>query len=182
MARQSKSKKCVSLCAPPAPPDKCETKQKWAETVQEFLVRGNAFDLAVGLVIGVAFGKIVTSLIEDLIMPMLLCATGDFSIRDKFWVCRTRKYATIGELERAGIVTVGAFADLDAAVAAGVDISVRVSGLDEAKEIGLNSVNWGNFIQVLVTFLILVLVLASLVFAIQRLRCATERRLAKKSS
>ena len=48
---------------------------------KEFAVKGNAFDLAVGVIIGGAFGKIVTSVIDDLIMPIVAAIAGkpDFS-------------------------------------------------------------------------------------------------------
>ena len=48
---------------------------------QEFAVKGNAFDLAVGVIIGAAFGAIVTSLVGDIFMPVIGAATGglDFS-------------------------------------------------------------------------------------------------------
>ncbi len=43
---------------------------------KEFAVKGNAFDLAVGVIIGGAFGKIVTSIVDDLIMPVVGALTG----------------------------------------------------------------------------------------------------------
>src|SRR6185503_13974209 len=48
---------------------------------QEFAIKGNAFDLAVGVIIGAAFGSIVTSLVGDIFMPVVGAATGglDFS-------------------------------------------------------------------------------------------------------
>ncbi|EOR28291.1 large-conductance mechanosensitive channel [Elizabethkingia meningoseptica ATCC 13253 = NBRC 12535] len=48
---------------------------------REFAIKGNAFDLAVGVIIGAAFGKIVTSIIEDLIMPIVaaIISKPDFS-------------------------------------------------------------------------------------------------------
>lgn len=48
---------------------------------KEFAVKGNAFDLAVGVIIGGAFGKIVTSVVDDLIMPIVAAIVGkpDFS-------------------------------------------------------------------------------------------------------
>src|ERR1700760_2231285 len=48
---------------------------------QEFAIKGNAFDLAVGVIIGAAFGAIVTSLVGDIIMPIIGAVTGglDFS-------------------------------------------------------------------------------------------------------
>jgi large conductance mechanosensitive channel len=51
------------------------------EEFKKFALRGNVVDLAVGIIIGVAFGAIVTSLVEDIIMPVIGAATGglDFS-------------------------------------------------------------------------------------------------------
>lgn len=49
-----------------------------------FIARGNVLDLAVGVIIGAAFGKIVTSLTEDLIMPVISLATGGINFSNKF--------------------------------------------------------------------------------------------------
>ena len=51
-----------------------------------FLSRGNVLDLAVGVIIGAAFGKIVTSLTEDVIMPVIGFATGGVDFTNKFIV------------------------------------------------------------------------------------------------
>jgi len=51
-----------------------------------FLARGNVLDLAVGVIIGAAFGKIVTSLTEDMIMPVIGMATGGVNFTNKFIV------------------------------------------------------------------------------------------------
>jgi large conductance mechanosensitive channel len=51
-----------------------------------FIARGNVLDLAVGVIIGAAFGKIVTSLTEDLIMPILGLITGGINFSNKFVV------------------------------------------------------------------------------------------------
>jgi large conductance mechanosensitive channel len=51
---------------------------------KEFAMRGNVVDLAVGVVIGAAFGKIVTSLVNDLIMPPIGKLTGGVDFNDKF--------------------------------------------------------------------------------------------------
>lgn len=48
-----------------------------------FILRGNVVDLAVGLIIGAAFGGIVTSLVEDIIMPPIALVTGDVDFSDK---------------------------------------------------------------------------------------------------
>ncbi|MCQ2287874.1 MAG: large conductance mechanosensitive channel protein MscL [Muribaculaceae bacterium] len=51
---------------------------------KEFAVKGNVMDMAVGVIIGGAFGKIVTSLVEDIIMPLVSVATGGVNFTDKF--------------------------------------------------------------------------------------------------
>lgn len=55
--------------------------KKMAKEFKEFIARGNAIDLAVGVVIGSAFGKIVTSIVDDLLMPIIGIIIGgyDFS-------------------------------------------------------------------------------------------------------
>jgi large conductance mechanosensitive channel len=50
---------------------------------REFAVKGNAIDLAVGVVIGAAFGKVVTSIVDDLIMPIVGGLTGGIDFSDK---------------------------------------------------------------------------------------------------
>ena len=54
-----------------------------------FILRGNVMDLAVGVIIGAAFGKIVTSLTEDLIMPVVSLVTGGVNFSNKFLVLGT---------------------------------------------------------------------------------------------
>lgn len=51
-------------------------KSKFLKDFKEFAMRGNVFDMAVGVIIGAAFGKIVTSLVNDLIMPVIGKITG----------------------------------------------------------------------------------------------------------
>lgn len=53
---------------------------------KEFAVKGNVIDMAVGVVIGAAFGKIVTSLVNDVIMPAVGVLTGGINFSDKKWV------------------------------------------------------------------------------------------------
>jgi large conductance mechanosensitive channel len=53
-----------------------------------FAMRGNVVDLAVGVIIGAAFGKIVSSLVSDVMMPMIGLATGGVSFADKQFVLR----------------------------------------------------------------------------------------------
>lgn len=55
---------------------------------KEFALRGNVIDLAVGVIIGAAFGKIVTSLVEDLIMPTIGYATGGVDFSNLKWIIK----------------------------------------------------------------------------------------------
>ena len=55
---------------------------------KEFAVRGNVVDMAVGIVIGAAFGKIVTSLVSDIILPPVGWLTGGIDVSEMKWVLR----------------------------------------------------------------------------------------------
>ncbi|MBD5314737.1 MAG: large-conductance mechanosensitive channel protein MscL [Bacteroides sp.] len=59
---------------------------KFLTEFKEFAMRGNVIDMAVGVVIGGAFGKIVSSLVDDLIMPLVGVATGGMNFTDYKWV------------------------------------------------------------------------------------------------
>lgn len=59
---------------------------KFLSDFKEFAMRGNVVDMAVGVVIGAAFGKIVSSLVDDLIMPLVGVATGGMNFTDYKWV------------------------------------------------------------------------------------------------
>jgi large conductance mechanosensitive channel len=62
--------------------------KKFIEEFKKFAVKGNAIDLAVGVVIGGAFGKIVTSLVNDIIMPPLGLITGNVDFSEKVIVLK----------------------------------------------------------------------------------------------
>ncbi len=80
-----------------------------------FIMRGNVVDLAVGVIIGAAFGKITTSLVSDIIMPPLGLVVGKIDFSNFFipltWTDVT--YKTIAEAQAAGVTTwnVGMFAN-----------------------------------------------------------------------
>ena len=65
-------------------------------------MRGNVMDMAVGVIIGGAFGKIVTSLVEDVIMPLISKATGGVSFVDLFINLGEGSYKTLAEAKKAG--------------------------------------------------------------------------------
>lgn len=56
--------------------------KKFIQEFKEFISKGNVVDMAVGVIIGGAFGKIVTSLVNDVIMPLVSLATGGLSVAD----------------------------------------------------------------------------------------------------
>lgn len=60
--------------------------KKFLNEFKEFAMRGNVVDMAVGVIIGAAFGKIVTSLVNDIIMPAIGMLTGGVNFSDYKWV------------------------------------------------------------------------------------------------
>lgn len=69
---------------------------------KEFIKRGNVMDLAVAVIIGAAFGKIVSSVTDDLIMPVLSLATGKIDFTNLFYALDGKTYATLAEAKKAG--------------------------------------------------------------------------------
>ena len=57
-------------------------KSKFLADFKAFAMRGNVIDMAVGVIIGGAFGKIVSSLVNDIIMPLIGMLTGGISVSD----------------------------------------------------------------------------------------------------
>jgi large conductance mechanosensitive channel len=77
---------------------------------KEFAMRGNVIDLAVGVIIGAAFGKIVTSLVNDVLMPPIGLLLGNMDFSNLF-VSLRGTYDTVGAAEAAGapIIKYGVF-------------------------------------------------------------------------
>ena len=69
---------------------------------KEFAVKGNVMDMAVGVIIGGAFGKIVTSLVSDVLMPLIGKLTGGVSFVDLFVNLGDGNYKTLAEAKEAG--------------------------------------------------------------------------------
>ena len=111
----------------------------WNE-FKAFVMRGNVMDLAVGVIIGAAFGAIVKSLVDDLIMPPLGLVTGGVDFSDKYLLLK------------------------DGATAA-----APYASLAAAKEAGAVTLNYGLFLNNILTFLIVALAIFVLVRAINRL-------------
>lgn len=72
---------------------------------REFIARGHVIDLAVAVVIGAAFGKIVTSVVNDLIMPPIGMALGSVDFTDLFVALNGMSYGSLAEAEAAGAPT-----------------------------------------------------------------------------
>ena len=69
---------------------------------KQFITRGNVMDMAVGVIVGGAFGKIVTSLVNDVIMPLVGMLTGGIDFSNLFLPLDGNTYATLAEAEAAG--------------------------------------------------------------------------------
>lgn len=78
---------------------------------KEFAVKGNAMDMAVGIIVGAAFGKIVSSLVNDVIMPPIGKLMGGVDFTGLFVNLGAESYATLAEAKAAGAATLnyGAF-------------------------------------------------------------------------
>ena len=105
---------------------------------KDFIARANVFDLAVAVIIGVALGKVVTSLVEGIIMPPIGMILGRMDFASLFFVLDSSK---------------------------GVPVS-----LAEAKAKGIPVVAYGSFINDIVNFLIVALVIFVLVKIVNKLR------------
>ena len=107
---------------------------------KEFAMRGNVMDLTVGVIIGGAFGKIVDSAVNDLVMPivsMLMGGKFDFS----------NLFVVLGEVPAGTAMT-----------------------LDALKKAGVPVFAYGNFITILVNFIILAFIIFMMVKQMNRLR------------
>ena len=77
--------------------------KKFFKEFGEFIQRGNVMDMAVAVVIGGAFGKIVTSLVGDIITPAISVFTGGKNFADLFYAVDGVKYESIAAAEEAGV-------------------------------------------------------------------------------
>ena len=76
----------------------------WKE-FREFAMRGNVVDLAVGIIIGAAFGKIVSSFVADILMPPIGVLMGNVDFSNLFVSLSRQSYATLAEAKTAGAAT-----------------------------------------------------------------------------
>ena len=73
---------------------------------RDFAMRGNVVDLAVGVIIGAAFGKIVTSLVNDILMPPLGLILGRVDFSDLFVTLSDKEYPSVAAAKAAGAATI----------------------------------------------------------------------------
>ncbi len=73
---------------------------------KEFALRGNVIDLAVGIIIGAAFGKIVTSFVNDILMPPVGLLVGQVDFTNLFISLSGQSYASLEEAAAAGAATI----------------------------------------------------------------------------
>ena len=102
---------------------------------REFVMRGNVMDLAVGVIIGAAFGKIVSSLVSDIIMPPVGLLLNGVNFSSLFISLNGQAYATLADAQAAGAPTL----------------------------------NYGNFFNEVIDFLIIALVVFFMVRAVNGL-------------
>jgi large conductance mechanosensitive channel len=100
-----------------------------------FIMRGNVVDLAVGVIIGAAFGAVVTSLVKDIIMPPIGMLLGGVDFANLFISLNGQAYKSVADAQAAGAATI----------------------------------NYGLFINTVIDFLIVALVIFLLVKALQRI-------------
>ena len=106
---------------------------------KEFVLRGNVMDMAVGIIIGGAFGKIVSSLVDDILMPLIGLVTGGINFTELKYVIKPAEINAAGE-----------------------------------EMVAATTLNYGLFIQNIVDFLIISLVIFMMIRAINSLRKKQE--------
>ena len=73
---------------------------------KEFAMRGNVLDMAVGIIIGAAFGKIITSFVSDVLMPPIGLLLGKVDFSGLFINLSGQTFATLAEAKKAGVATI----------------------------------------------------------------------------
>ena len=73
---------------------------------KEFIMRGNVLDMAIGIVIGGAFGKIITSLVNDILMPPIGVLLGNVDFANLFINLSGKPYASLADAKAAGAATI----------------------------------------------------------------------------
>jgi large conductance mechanosensitive channel len=77
----------------------------WASEFRAFIMRGSVVDLAVGIIIGAAFTGVVTSLVKDVINPLISLLVGGMDFSNVFFALNGQHYANLADAQRAGAPT-----------------------------------------------------------------------------
>jgi large conductance mechanosensitive channel len=78
----------------------------WLGEFRDFALRGNMIDMAVGIILGAAFGRVVSSLVSDIIMPPIGLLTGRSDFSSHFLNLSGKAYSTLAEAKAAGAATI----------------------------------------------------------------------------
>jgi large conductance mechanosensitive channel len=73
---------------------------------REFAMRGNVLDMAIGIIIGAAFGRIISSLVNDIVMPPIGLALGGFDFANLFLTLKGGPYPSVAAAKAAGAPTI----------------------------------------------------------------------------
>lgn len=125
-----------------------EKGKGFVKEFKEFALKGNVFDMAVGVIIGGAFSAIVTSLVNNILTPVITLLTGKVSFTDLFVV-------------------------LDKAALEG---DVVYKTLESAQEAGVPTLNYGLFIQSVIDFVIIAFVIFLMVKAITKIQTVGKKK------
>lgn len=121
--------------------------KNFLQEFQEFAVKGNMIDLAVGVIIGAAFGKIIDSLVADIIMPIIsFILGGEVDFTNQFLILRTPS---------------------------GYEGATSYEALSAA---GAVLLSWGNFLTILINFILLAFVVFMLVKLVNKARDGVMHR------
>lgn len=77
----------------------------WIREFKQFAMRGNVMDMAVGIIIGAAFGKIVSSLVADILMPPIGKLMGNVDFSNLYIVLGSGSYQSLAAAKAAGVAT-----------------------------------------------------------------------------
>ncbi len=80
-------------------------KPGWVDEFRAFIMRGNVVDLAVGIIIGVAFTAVVNSLVKDIFTPIIGLIVGGIDFTNIFITLKGQSAATLADAQKAGAVT-----------------------------------------------------------------------------
>ena len=121
--------------------------KRWADEFKTFAVKGNVIDMAVGIIIGAAFGKVVNSVVADIIMPPMGWLMGKVDFTNLYFTLPNAQ----GEI-------------------------VTYPSLAAAQAAGAVTINYGLFINTIINFIIVAFAVFLLIKFINKLRATVEKK------